>query len=131
MRSLGPPAHLALRPAWQPGLRLGREECKDPFHEPARTAAAECSDRRRGAGPKIPGETWLGLVAPAGTPAEIVSRLHRDATRALQQPELRATYARFGWRLIPESSPAEFAAALEEDARQWSAIFRTAGVKLP
>ena len=81
-------------------------------------------------GRRIPGETWFGLVLPRGAAPEVIARLQRDAAAAIAKPEMRAVYSRFGWRVIENSSPDEFAATVREEGPKWGEIIRKAGLKL-
>ncbi len=73
---------------------------------------------------------WIGLFAPAGTPAPIIAKLG-DAMQkaAAQNPELIARWRAFGGDLKAQS-PAEFATFLKQDDALWGAAIRKAGVKL-
>jgi len=73
---------------------------------------------------------WIGLFAPAGTPAPIVAKLG-DAMQkaAAQNPELIARWRAFGGELKAQT-PAEFAAFLKQDDALWGPAIRKAGVKL-
>ena len=72
---------------------------------------------------------WLGLVAPAGTPADIVGRLQQETVRILGLPEIRAKLSNIG--LIPvTSTPAEFAAFIRTETERWGKVIRQAGIKL-
>jgi tripartite-type tricarboxylate transporter receptor subunit TctC len=69
-----------------------------------------------------------GLLAPAGTPGEIIFRLNTEINEAMRAPELEASMAKLGF----ESqiwSPQEYAAFLAEEARRWPPIVKAAGVK--
>ena len=73
---------------------------------------------------------WIGLFAPAGTPAPIVARL-ADAMQkaAVQNPELIARWRSYGGELKAQS-PTEFSAFLKQDNQLWGQAIRGAGVKL-
>lgn len=73
---------------------------------------------------------WIGLFAPAGTPAPIIAKLG-DAMQkaAAQNPELIARWRAFGGDLKAQS-PSEFATFLKQDDALWGAAIRKAGVKL-
>ena len=80
----------------------------------------------------IPGfdaTTWHGLVAPAGTPAEIVAVLHRATVTALADPETRKALGDLGVDIVG-SSPQEFSAYIKAEIPKWSAIMKAAGAKL-
>jgi tripartite-type tricarboxylate transporter receptor subunit TctC len=64
---------------------------------------------------------WFGIVAPAGTPAEIVARVYEDTKNALGNSELRARLYVQG--LFPVgNSPAQFGAAMKAESRNWRRI---------
>jgi tripartite-type tricarboxylate transporter receptor subunit TctC len=73
--------------------------------------------------------TWHGLVAPAGTPREIVDTLHRATVTALAEPEVRRALGDLGVD-IAGSSPAEFAATIKAEIPKWSAVVKSAGARL-
>ena len=71
---------------------------------------------------------WYGLLAPAGTPKAIVTKLNGEVTRALQTPELRERFAKMGSTVTP-STPAEFEAFIKRDYDRWARVIRTAGIR--
>ncbi len=73
--------------------------------------------------------TWFGLLAPARTPAEIVTRLNRAAVAILEEPAVRAKIVEQGADVIA-SSPAEFRAFLREETDRLAAVIRNAGIAL-
>ena len=73
---------------------------------------------------------WIGLLAPAGTPAPVVAKLGEAMQKATSQnPELIARWRAIGGDLRAQT-PAEFAAFLKQDDALWGAAIRKAGVKL-
>jgi tripartite-type tricarboxylate transporter receptor subunit TctC len=69
-----------------------------------------------------------GLLAPAGTPGEIIARLNAEINEAMRAPELEATMAKLGFE--PQIwSPQEYAAFLADEVRRWPPIIKAAGVK--
>ena len=69
-----------------------------------------------------------GLLAPAGTPGEIIARLNAEINEAMRAPELEASMAKLGFE--PQIwSPQEYAAFLAEEVRRWPPIVKAAGVK--
>ena len=69
-----------------------------------------------------------GLLAPAGTPGEIIARLNTEVNEAMRAPELEASMAKLGFE--PQIwSPQEYAAFLAEEGRRWPPIVKAAGVK--
>lgn len=71
---------------------------------------------------------WQGLLAPAGTPTEIIGRLHLETVKALAQPDVRAKFATLGMEAVG-NSPAEFAAIIKSDLARWAKVIREAGIK--
>jgi tripartite-type tricarboxylate transporter receptor subunit TctC len=72
---------------------------------------------------------WLGLFAPAGTPPDIVARLHAGIAKVLQMPEVREKIINGGAIPVGGSS-AEFAGFLRVDYPKWGRIVKDAGIKL-
>jgi tripartite-type tricarboxylate transporter receptor subunit TctC len=71
---------------------------------------------------------WLGIVAPAGTPAAIVTRLNEAIEKSLAKPEIKERLKGLG--AIPVGgSPAKFKAFLEKDVERWSRVIKAAGIK--
>jgi len=71
---------------------------------------------------------WFGLMAPAGTPAAIVERLHRDTLNVLAQPEVRKKMNDLGLDIIG-GTPAEFAATIQRETPRWAKVIKQAGIK--
>lgn len=72
---------------------------------------------------------WFGLLAPAGTPREIVLRLHGLTVRALQDPEVGKRFTGDGAELAPSSSPEEFAAFMRDEMAKWAKVVKEAGIE--
>ena len=71
---------------------------------------------------------WLGLVAPAGTPAEIITDLHDATRRALAKPEVAAALANMGIEVAP-MNPAEFSSFIESEILRWANLVKIAGIE--
>jgi tripartite-type tricarboxylate transporter receptor subunit TctC len=69
-----------------------------------------------------------GLLAPAGTPADIVARLNAEINEAMKTPELAASMRKLGFEPTIWS-PRDYAAFLAEEAVRWPAIVQASGVK--
>jgi tripartite-type tricarboxylate transporter receptor subunit TctC len=72
---------------------------------------------------------WYGVMAPAGTPKDVIARLYADITRALTQPELVQTLASFGLEPAISSSPEEFGAYLRTEIAKWAKVVKASGAK--
>ncbi len=71
---------------------------------------------------------WYGLLAPAGTPRDIITRLHGATAKALQNPEVRQRLLNDGAEPVG-SSPEEFAAYLRSETAKWAKVIQAAGIK--
>jgi tripartite-type tricarboxylate transporter receptor subunit TctC len=72
--------------------------------------------------------SWFGIMAPAGTPPGIVTRLHQDIVAALHQPIIADRIAKSGARAVG-NSPEEFARQIREERAMWGEIIKAAGIK--
>ncbi len=72
---------------------------------------------------------WLGLLAPAGTPAPIVNLLNAHLQKVLNAPETRAAMLSAGVE-VSLSTPAEFGKLLETEGRKWGKVVREVGAKV-
>jgi tripartite-type tricarboxylate transporter receptor subunit TctC len=72
---------------------------------------------------------WIGLVAPKGTPNEIVQKLNVEVGRALKDPEFVGQISKLGIDPIG-STPDEFAAFLRQEIPRWKQIVQDAGAKV-
>ena len=71
---------------------------------------------------------WYGFYAPAGTSAEIVRRLHTEARRGLNSPEVAEKLAKTG-NVPVASSPVEFAAFVRAEIGKWAKVIKDSGLK--
>jgi len=78
--------------------------------------------------PNVNSDNWYGLVVPAGTPAEIVKRLHSAAAAALRSKEVDEQYAKVGGIPFP-STPEEYREFLSGEQAKWSRIIKAIGFK--
>jgi tripartite-type tricarboxylate transporter receptor subunit TctC len=72
--------------------------------------------------------SWFGLLAPAGTPAAIIAKLHQEAIRIVSQPELREKYGLIGLDVVGDA-PEAFAAIIRNDTAKWAKVIKDAGIK--
>jgi len=71
---------------------------------------------------------WNGILAPAGTPKEIVDRIHAVLSRQLTDPGVRKQLEAVGFELAGEA-PAEFAAFMKDESKKWADVAKKAGIK--
>lgn len=79
--------------------------------------------------PGMPPDSWQGIVAPAGTPPDIVATINRIVNEGLAAPEVRNKIIGLGGE--PQmKSPADFAAYIAAQNQQWRDVIRITGVKV-
>src|ERR1043165_465697 len=77
----------------------------------------------------FPTEVWFGLLAPAGTPPAIITRLNRATNESLASAEVIASLDKLGVQ-AHGGSPDDFAAALADQARTWRTVIEATGIKM-
>jgi tripartite-type tricarboxylate transporter receptor subunit TctC len=78
--------------------------------------------------PGIEGESWVGFVAPAGTPKDIITTLNREIVKILAQPDMKERLATLGFDPIG-STPEQFGARIKSELATWTKVIRDAGIK--
>jgi tripartite-type tricarboxylate transporter receptor subunit TctC len=102
-------------------------------------ALAMASEKRVAVAPDLPtltesgvpvvGGTWVGILAPAGTPREVVSLLSREMQSAVRKPELRERFTQLG--IDPAgTTPEQFSKFLRDEVDKWGKVIRAANVKV-
>ncbi len=104
-------------------------------------AFAVTSAQRSGAMPELPtieeagqlkgfeASSWFGLLAPAGTPADVVSRLQQETSKALNSPAIKEKLLAQG--AIPSgNTPAEFTGLIDAEIRKWAPVVKASGAKV-
>ena len=79
----------------------------------------------------VPGynsSSWLGMFAPAGTPAEAVQRISREVKATLDKPEVRERQLALGVEVVA-STPEQFASQLREEIPKWERVVQASGAK--
>jgi tripartite-type tricarboxylate transporter receptor subunit TctC len=71
---------------------------------------------------------WFGLMAPAGTPKEVIEKVYRDSAKILKSPEFTAQLAKQG--MVPVgNAPADFQSAIREESKRWEKVIHERGLK--
>lgn len=78
--------------------------------------------------PEYETSTWQGLVAPAGTPQAIITRLHTEAVRVVKLDEVKDRLLRDGSEAVG-NSPQEFAELMKSETVRWARIVKEAGIR--
>jgi tripartite-type tricarboxylate transporter receptor subunit TctC len=83
-------------------------------------------------GPALKGfeaSSWFGLLAPAGTPMDIVNRIQQETAKALATQAMKERLLAQG--AIPSgNSPAQFAQMIDREIRKWAPVVKTSGAKI-
>src|SRR5687768_9352786 len=72
---------------------------------------------------------WYGVLVPAGTPKDIVSRLHGEIEKAVKTQKVREQLTNFGFEAA-SSTPEQFAAMIQSEMEKWSRVVKTARLPL-
>jgi tripartite-type tricarboxylate transporter receptor subunit TctC len=83
-------------------------------------------------GPGLKGyeaSSWFGLLAPAGTPADVVQRIQQEVAKALNTPAIKERLLSQG--AIPSgNTSAEFATMIARESKKWAQVVKTSGAKV-
>src|SRR5438874_6698519 len=71
--------------------------------------------------------TWIALVAPAGTPAAIIDKIHREVASIYNDVAMTTKLEQIGIPALRSSSPAEFAAFIGSETERWSKVIKESG----
>jgi tripartite-type tricarboxylate transporter receptor subunit TctC len=72
---------------------------------------------------------WFGVLAPAGTPRDVVNRLSAEIGRIARSPEMRERLAGMGAEPVG-GTPEEFAAVMARDIAKWTELAKSVGIKI-
>ncbi|HEY3073999.1 MAG TPA: tripartite tricarboxylate transporter substrate binding protein [Burkholderiales bacterium] len=72
--------------------------------------------------------TWYGILAPAGTPRPIITRLNAEFVKIMRAPEMKGRLATMGTDPLT-STPQEFAAYIQSEIAKWGDVIRKAGLR--
>jgi tripartite-type tricarboxylate transporter receptor subunit TctC len=79
--------------------------------------------------PELEMTLWAGMLAPAGTPAEIIKRLNTELIKIINSGEIREQWANGGAHATP-TTPEDFAAFIQSEQAGWSRLIKQSGVKM-
>ncbi len=78
--------------------------------------------------PELKSETWFGLLAPAGTPTEVIQKINGAINQALATPEFKAKLVQMGFTTMG-GTPQEFVDTLAADIEKWGEIVKFSGAQ--
>jgi tripartite-type tricarboxylate transporter receptor subunit TctC len=73
--------------------------------------------------------TWHGLVAPAGTPPDVIAKLNDAAVKALKDPVVQKSLAQLGVDIVGDT-PEEFGTYIKAEIPKWTAIVKASGATM-
>jgi len=79
--------------------------------------------------PSFEAKSWIGMLAPAGVPQNIISRLNTEIKNVLNTPEMAAFFDKQAIQAAP-SSPAEFGKFMLDQTQKWSSVIRESNIKV-
>lgn len=78
--------------------------------------------------PDLDVDFWYGLLAPTGTPKDIIAKLNEDVAQVLNAPEMRETLQAQGLEPVT-GTPEQFAELIRTDLARWAKVIKAAGIK--
>jgi tripartite-type tricarboxylate transporter receptor subunit TctC len=78
--------------------------------------------------PDIQGDSWVGLLAPAGTPNEIIRAVQREISGIIALPDVKERLPTLGFEAVA-STPEEFASRIKVETEMWGKVIRAANIK--
>ena len=110
-----------------PHIKAGKLRALGIAAEKRSPIAPEIPTVAEAGGPAMTLASWYGLLAPAGTPHEIVLKLQAEVVKALAQPDLRERFVASGIESVG-NTPDQFAAEIKEDIARWAKVVRAANI---
>jgi tripartite-type tricarboxylate transporter receptor subunit TctC len=119
-------------PSSMPHIRSGKLKALAVTSAVRSSALPDVPTVEEAGGPTLKGyeaSSWFGLLAPAGTPMDIVNRIQQEAAKAMGTPALKERLQSQG--AIPSGiTSAEFAKHIEAETRKWAAVVKASGAKV-
>jgi tripartite-type tricarboxylate transporter receptor subunit TctC len=119
-------------PSAMPQIKSGRLKALAVTSAMRSAALPDLPTVAEAGGPALKGfeaSSWFGLLAPAGTPMDVVNRLQQETAKALATPALKERLQAQG--AIPSGmTSAEFAKHIDAETKKWAAVVKTSGAKV-
>ncbi len=113
-----------------PHIRAGRLKALAVTSSKRSPVAPEIPTMAESAGlPDYAAVQWQGVVAPAGTPTEVVAKVNAELNRALRLPDVRERFGALGVEVAP-TTPEEFTTYLKSDIAHWSKLVKALGIRV-
>jgi tripartite-type tricarboxylate transporter receptor subunit TctC len=122
--------NLPILAAALPHIRAGRLKALAVTSGKRSAAAPDIPTVAEAAGlPQYEAAQWQGLVAPAGTPPEVIARVNRELNRALDLSDVKSRIGGLGVDIAP-TTPEQFAADIRADVAKWSKLIAELRIRL-
>ena len=119
-------------PSSMPHIRSGKLKALAVTSAQRSSALPDVPTVEEVGGPTLKGfeaSSWFGLLAPAGTPADIVNRIQQETAKALSSPALKERLQAQG--AIPSgNTPAQFAQLIDAESKKWAQVVKASGAKV-
>jgi tripartite-type tricarboxylate transporter receptor subunit TctC len=115
-------------PAAAPNIKAGKLRALAVLARERSAALPDVPTAAEAGLPDFDVTTWYGVLAPAGTPRPIVTRLNGELVRIMHAPELKERLATMATE-PRTSTPEEFAAYIAEERARWAEVVRKTGIK--
>ncbi|SDM24268.1 Tripartite-type tricarboxylate transporter, receptor component TctC [Oryzisolibacter propanilivorax] len=73
--------------------------------------------------------SWFGMLAPKGTPPEVVARLNKVMNAAFDKPHIQQAYAKLG-AMAEKNSPQDFARFIDSEVKNWAPVVKASGARV-
>jgi tripartite-type tricarboxylate transporter receptor subunit TctC len=78
--------------------------------------------------PELDGDAWIGVLAPTGTPKDIITQLHREIVEIIALPEIQQRLSAIGLDPVG-STPGQFSTQMEIEMEKWAKVIQAANIK--
>jgi tripartite-type tricarboxylate transporter receptor subunit TctC len=112
-----------------PHVKAGRVRAYGVTSGTRATAAPEIPTISEAGLPGYEAVQWFGLLAPAGTPRDIIMRLHGAVVQSLEDPAVKKRYLNDGADPRPSATPEAFGAFIRAELKKWANVVKRAGIK--
>jgi len=112
-----------------PHVRAGRVRAYGVTSAQRAAAASDIPTIAEAGLPGYEAVQWFGLLAPAGTPREIISRLHAAVVKTLEDRMVKKRFTDGGADPRPSATPEAFGEFIRAESRKWEKVIKAAGIK--
>jgi len=116
----------AIIPAVLPQVRAGKMKALAVTGLKRSPLAAEVPSVAELGYPQLESLAWIGFLAPAGTPQEVIGRLNGETVRTMRAADVREALGKQGFEVVA-SSPSEFSAWIRAEQGKWSKVIKASG----